>query len=299
MSKNYIKEAMRLNNATFNDYYCRLKLLATSLFEWHGLDKIGGNSYFLENALFSNGIACFVQDKKYGYLTLNCSDNGKKNVYNEPTEIIASGVNYNERYNADDVVIIKNNNLLRSTDATINLICRRLYECQRTIDVNMNNLKFPIILEGTTKTKLTLENLLEQYSGNVPFIFGRKESNIMDNLKVLELKVDYNIDKLEDEKKVIWNECLTYLGINNSNIDKKERVLTDEVNSNNELIKYYLNCFLEPRKKACEEINKKFFNGEEKISVSINEEVENLIKLTFDDIINNEDNKSEGELNNE
>ena len=48
------------------------------------------------------------------------------------------------------------------------------------------------------------------------------------------------------------------LGINNSNIDKRERVNTDEVNSNNEIIQINRNNFLTPRLEACEQINKMF-----------------------------------------
>ena len=48
------------------------------------------------------------------------------------------------------------------------------------------------------------------------------------------------------------------LGINNNNTDKKERLLVDEVNANNEFILVNIDHMYEERKKACEEINRKF-----------------------------------------
>lgn len=286
MSKRQIDQAMRLNNSTFNDYYCRLKLLAISLFEWEGLDEIGGCTQYLEKTLFKYGRACFVKDKKLGYLSLQAQTYNYVNVYNLPTQIVATGMNYNETYTVDEnCVYIQNNYLETPTDFTITLIAMRLYEIQRTIDTNINTLKTPIIIEGSAKQALTLQNLLEQYSGNVPLIFGNKNFNIMECLKAINLNIPYNIDKLEAEKTRIWQECLTFLGINNANTDKKERLITDEVNSNDELIKYYLNCFLKPRQEACKKINNMFFKGKEKIKVNINKNVLDLLKKQIDDII--------------
>lgn len=287
MAKKYIDEAMRLNNATYNDYFSRLKLLAISLFKWEGLEEIGGNEDFLEDSLFKYGKACFVKDPTLGYLTLQASSNGQVNVYNNPISIVATGINYHKNFNVgENCVYIKNNKMSRPTFLTIDLIARRLYEVQRTIDVNTQLLKFPAIIEGSTKQALTLQNLLEQYSGNVPFIFGNKNFNVVDAMKTINLATPYIIDKLEIEKHQIWNECLTYLGIDNANTDKKERMITDEIESNNELTKYYLDCFYRPRQIACKQINDIFFNGKEKIKVTINNEALNLIIKEINDIIN-------------
>lgn len=283
---NEIDLAMIVNNKTLFDYQQRLKLIAMSLFEWEGLEEIGGNSDFLENTLFNKGVACFVKDNELGYLTLECNDNGTFNVYNEPTTIVATGFNYNKKYDVDDVVIIKNNPLKIATFFTINLFAYRLYEVTRTMDVNLQAQKTPVVIEGDTKDILTLKNAYEQYTGNMPVLFGKKNFDITNKLNTMNTEAPFLLDKLYDYKNNLWSECLTYLGINNANTDKKERLISDEVNSNNELIEYYLNCFYLPRKKACDEINNKFFNGEEKIKVKVNKHIENLIKDNFNDIIN-------------
>ena len=71
-------------------------------------------------------------------------------------------------------------------------------------------------------------------------------------------KADYNIDKLTMLKHDIWDECLTFLGLNNANTDKKERLITSEVDSNLEHIEMSLQCMLSARQYACDEINKMF-----------------------------------------
>ena len=288
MNKNETNLAMFLNNVTYNDYYDRLKLIAISLFNWDGLEEIAGtgSNRFLELCLFNNGRACFVKDEKLGYLAVNANPSDKLNVYQLPEKIQAWSIGYCKQFEFDDVVYIMNNELMKPTRATIELFAYRLYETERTIDVNLKAQKTPVLIEGDKKTMLTLKNAYMQYDGNIPFIFGSKTFELGSKLNALKTDAPYLIDKLELHKHEIWNECLTFLGIDNANTDKKERLITDEVESNNEIIKYYLNCFYKTRQRACDEINKKFFGGEEKITISLNNEILDLLNIESNDIIN-------------
>lgn len=115
------------------------------------------------------------------------------------------------------------NNLLElPTSSTINLFAYRLYETERTIDTNLIAQKTPVLIEGDTKTILTLKNTYMSFAGNTPFIFGNKDYNINQKLNALKTDAPYLIDKLELHKHEIWNEALTFLGIDNANTDKKK-----------------------------------------------------------------------------
>ena len=288
--------AMIINNKTYIDYLNRLKLLAVSLFKWKGLDDVAGfgASRFLELSLYENGRACFVKDESKGYLALKVNPMDKLNVYNLPVKVLAWSIGYNKTYAFDDIVYIMNNELELPTDQTLSLFAYRLYETERTIDVNLKAQKTPVLIEGDAKTILTLNNVYMQYSGNTPFIFGNKQFDISNKLNVLKTDAPYLVDKLEIHKHEIWNEALTYLGIDNANTDKKERLITDEVESNNDLISYYLNCFYKTRKHACDLINEKYDLG---IEIELNKEITNLLNVSEDDIINYEDRSGEnGEI---
>lgn len=288
-------EAMILNNRTYIDYFNRLKMLAISIFEWEGLDEIGGNSRFLEMTLFEEGRAVFVNDSELGYLTLKVAPNGKLNVYNLPVSIEAVSIEYHKKYDMSDVVYIMNNEMQLPTSYTIDLFARRLYEIERTTEVNIKAQKTPVLIVGNEKQRLTLQNLYMQYDGNIPFIFGDSDANLDNALKAFSTSAPFIADKLTIQKHEVWNDCLTYLGINNANTDKKERLITDEVQSNNELIYFYLNCFYKTRKRACEEINKKFFNGEEKVKIKVNKNLSELLGITEKELFD-EDNE-EGDDN--
>ena len=273
------------NNTTFSSYYNRLKLIAISLFNWEGLDDIGGDSRFLEIALFDSGRAVFIKDETLGYLTLRVNPSDKLNVYNLPTKVIAYSTGYNVEYEMEDVVYIMNNDLQIPTSIILQQFAYKLYNIDKTIDINLNAMKTPVILQGSIQQQMTLRNLLMQYDGNIPFIFGDKQFNITEAMKVLDLKATYLADKLTIQKREYWNEMLTFLGINNTNVDKKERLITSEVESNDEIINYYLNCFYKTRKKAVDEINEKFGLD---LKLTVNKDVEKEfgidIEEDFDDV---------------
>ena len=279
--------AMIINDRTMIDYIDRLKMLAISLFSWKDLDKYAGTgaSRFLELSLYEDGRGVFIKDETLGYMALKVNPSDKLNVYQLPTKVMAWSIGYNKQYDFDDVVYIMNNELQKPTREFMELFAYRLYETERTIDINLNAQKTPVLIEGDTKTILTLKNVYMQYSGNTPFIFGNKQFDISNKLNVLKTDAPYIVDKLDIHKHQIFNDALTVLGIDNANTDKKERLITNEVESNEELIKYYLNCFYKTRKCACEQIKEKFNID---IDIELNKDIIDLLKITENDIINYE-----------
>ena len=258
--KDLTTEAMIRNNKTYLDYYDRLKLLSTSLFKYDGLDEIFGfgASRFLENALFEKGRAVFVKDDTKGYMVCNVNPESTLNIYNLPTKVRAWNIGYSKTFDLDDVVYVMNNEAQKPTSSTIELFAYRLYDVQRTMEVNLEAQKTPIAIETDDKGVLTAQNAYMQQSGNMPVIFINKDMDLGKKFNVMKTDAPYLLDKLTLYKHEIWNECMTFLGINNANTDKKQVVLTPEIESNNDLINFYLNCFYEPRKRAIDSLNEKF-----------------------------------------
>ena len=110
--------------------------------------------------------------------------------------------------------------------------------------------------------------------------FGDKKQLGSDVLRSINTNAPFVADKIMDYKKEIWNEALTFLGINNIMVDKKERLITDEANENNELINRKLQSYLAPRQEACRQFNEKFgFTGTDKeINVRVRSDLHNIIK---------------------
>lgn len=248
--------AALMNNLTFQTIYSRLKNLALNVFKWEGLPE-GLKQEYIEMALYTHGQALFFKDVMLGFMCLQCLPDGQVNVYGEPVNYRAIGFNYTEPYNIDNSVRMKNNLALISTHDYIMIFANKLYEIERTLDVNIKAQKTPYIIRCSDKNLLTFKNIFAQVDGNVPAIYVDKMLNI-DDIGVIETQAPYIADKVSTYKHEVMDDINTFLGINNSNTQKKERLITDEVNSNNEMISMSVDYLLEERKKACEAINKMF-----------------------------------------
>ena len=96
-----------------------------------------------------------------------------------------------------------------------------------------------------------------QWDGNEPVIFGDKQLDT-NNFSVLKTDAPYIADKIYQLKTQYWNECLTRLGISNVNIQKKERLISDEVTRAMGGVIASRYSRLEMRRQAADAINKMF-----------------------------------------
>lgn len=276
----------QINNQTYIDYYQRLMEFAINMFEWRNLPSTV-DERFLELTLYEKGYCLYFNDEVVGNLALTCTIGGMLDVYRIPTERRAFAVNgYNKICTSQDSVLIFNNYLHTPTILTIELFARRLYEIERTIDVNVKAQKTPTLVLASEQQRLTMKNLYMQYDGNEPFIFGDKDMEF-DGIKCLKTDAPYVADKLQVLKHQIWNEALTFCGIENSNQDKKERLVADEVGSNYGNIEAQRNVMLNARRQAADKINRMFdTNIEVGFRSSLNTMVnsENVSRETFEGV---------------
>ena len=104
---------------------------------------------------------------------------------------------------------------------------------------------------------LTFKRIFQQVDGNVPAIFADRGLNL-DSIQTFTTGVKFMGNELMDYKRSVESDLLTFLGQDNTPVDKKERLITDEAEANNQLISSFADLQLEARKKACEEINTMF-----------------------------------------
>lgn len=250
-------ESLKNNDLTFIQYVDALTELATTMFEWKNLpDTI--DERFLELTLFSRGSAVFFKDEVMGYLALQCLIKGRLDVYRIPIERQAFSVNgYRKNLNNKDSVIIFNNYLHKNSELLVRNYANRLWSLDRIIDVNANAQKTPVLIKSSEQQKLTLENMYMQWDGNEPVIFGDKQLDT-NNFQVLKTDAPYVADKIYQLKTQYWNECLTRLGISNVNIQKKERLISDEVSRAMGGVIASRYSRLEMRRQAVKQINEMF-----------------------------------------
>ena len=288
-----------VNDNTYYDYLNRFKRIALSMFEWVNLPK-SMDARYLELCLYYTGQAALLKDKNYGFINTKAATNGYVNIYGLPTKINCFSYNYQsirtlytglnpnlseaqfEYQKNNEAILVMNNWDRLPTAGSMELFAYRLYNAERTCDVNLNAQRTPILIAVEEKQRLMMENLYNQYNGNQPFIFGDKNQLDESKLKAIKTDAPFVIDKISDYKKEIWNEALTYLGIQNIARDKKERLTENETKENNELVNLNLFSMLEPRREACRRFNEKFgLTGTNKeISVRVRSDLYNIIKQT-------------------
>lgn len=226
--KTLFGESATVNNLSYMQYLNRLTELSVSMFEWKNLPPTVDARY-LELHLFENGSMVYFDDDVIGNLCLDCLPSGRLDVYGNPVLRRAySGYNnYQKLLKESNSVIIWNNYLHTNSVLEVKMFAKRLYNLDRIIDVNANAQKTPVLIQGTEQQRLTLKNLYKEFDGNTPFIFGDKNLDL-NSLKCLQTGAPYVCDKLYNLKQMYWNEALTYLGINNSGAQKRERMLAIE-----------------------------------------------------------------------
>lgn len=234
--------------------------LALNRFTWENL-PVGLTSEQMELLLINHGqLMCFT-DKMYGTLILPCMGTSDINVYGLPTDYRVMGENgkYNETINIENGVLIRNNPLGTSDIPTLEVFAKRIDDVEMTQDVNLFQQCMPKIVLADEDSKLTAKNIIDKIKKFKFVIFGK--STLVDNIKtsdVLDTSSPFILDKLQQQKVDLKNELLTYLGINNNNNIKKERMIVDEVNANNEYTSINLDLMFDLRERACKEINEKF-----------------------------------------
>ena len=226
--KTLFGESATVNNLTYMQYLNRLTELSVSMFEWKNLPATVDARY-LELHLFETGSMVYFNDEVIGNLCLDCLPSGRLDVYGNPVLRRAySGYNnYQKLLKESNSVIIWNNYLHTNSVLDVKMFAKRLYNLDRIIDVNANAQKTPVLIQGTEQQRLTLKNLYKEFDGNSPFIFGDKNLDL-NSLKCLQTGAPYVCDKLYNLKQMYWNEALTYLGINNTGAQKRERMITIE-----------------------------------------------------------------------
>lgn len=289
------EDAIILNNDTYDDYCNRFYKIATSIFEWVNLpDSMDGE--YLEHCLFYKGMAAMLKTQEYGFINTKATVSGDFNIYGRPTQMQCYSYSFNELRNVynglirntdgdiindalGECILVRNTLLSKPTFASMRLFALRLTELERTMDTNVKRCKDPYILKGTKQQELTLRQVFTDVDNNVPAMVVDKNGLDLKDIDSIPLKVDFLGNDMMLYKKEIMNEALTVLGINNLG-EKRERLISDETNSNNELINMNLMSYLTPRKRACDEFNEKYgFKGTEKeISVRVRSDLDNIVK---------------------
>lgn len=257
----YKSVAQMANNMVFSYYYYKLMLIARSLFDWEDLPN-NMDERWIEKYLFSSGKCIFYKDPVMGFMVAGFGQQGGINCYGDPTTVYPVAENYvyegEQLMNGENCYVIRNNDLMLPIFPIVRQYAFKLTNIDRAIDVNIEATKTPLIVRCSERQRLSLKNAINQRRDNEPVIWSSDNANIGDMVSTLETNAPVVFPQLQTQKHMILNEIFTDLGINNANMDKRERMVANEVEANNEQVKASEDVMLKVREEACKQINRIF-----------------------------------------
>lgn len=237
--------------------------LASSIFKWDGLPE-SVPIRVPEKYLYENGLCAYIEPDGFDAMILPVAmQDITKNVYGEPSSWSVTaigeyaGVINSQRFDNTNSVLIRNDTAYRPSRPYIETIIEQLINVEFTTRMNTNAQKMPFMVKSSESTVLQNKNTIKEFMECEPAFF--KTEKITD-----EFEIYYsNIPFLGKELTALYEQydarIMTYLGINSLPIEKKERLLVDEVGVGTERRSLVLNNKLNERKFACEGI-KRIFN---------------------------------------
>ena len=250
INDNIERESIRLTK-----YY---QMLALNRYKWENLPN-GIESRYIEQMLYDNGECAMFDHPDLGLCVLRSSSRENLNIYGEPTKLTVSGFNEHRTIMMDECVRILNNDLGLPTLQHIVYYARRMAEIDDIIMQNLRQQRVPYLFATDENNALSMKSLYDRIYQGEPAIFIDKEmlKGEPENIMVIPTTAPYLVDKLQIQKQEMERELLTFLGINNT-LEKKERLIVDETNSNNQFIKMASDIGFKQRQLACEQINEMF-----------------------------------------
>lgn len=256
--------------------YNEFSLLAKNRFKWEGLPQ-GIESRHIENFLFNNGQLAFFKDNERGFFVLPCHPNGNLNVYGDALQYQATGIGYSKTLHTDEMVRILCNDNAVPNAIQVEHYSQEIEAIEQSARMNVKQQRYPWLIATTKETELSLKNIFKKIDRGEEQIFvdSRLSQGGTLGAQALNTNTPYVVDRLRTEKNELMNELLSWLGLNNTSSDKKERLLVDEVNVNNNHILMNLDIEFKNRQKACKEINEMFG-----LNISVSKTIDEL-EVTF------------------
>lgn len=286
-----------------------LSQLTFQLFEWENLPE-SVDPRFLEMMIHTKGYVGFYKDENDKFVATDGTTGMQLNRYLQPTvfQTISADpkdekISYDIYNYGDNVEMIRenrhglviwNNDLKVPTMDSVKLFAKKLAHTMEIIDVNLNAQKTPVLITAEDTNKFSLLNIYNQYEGNAPVIVANKHFD-PNSIKVFKTDAPFVVDKMNDQKNAYWSEFLTYLGIKNVSIDKKERLTSAEATSGDEKDRSSENIMLKSRLEFIERAKVLYPNELDDLNVKMRAEV---LELYMEDEIlyNNKEVEENGNV---
>ena len=244
--------------STYLSYRNKMLTLAMNVFQFENMNPFIDMSYVNKNLVLRGSIA-FFKDEVMGLIALPYTPIGKLDIYGRPTAIkpLPKFGAYNRVLKRGEFVIMYDNDSKLPIWPSIVQSVERISLIKRVLDINVKQQATPRYWKTTEENQKTIKNIIRSVDSMDDEILI-SDNNVIDDVNCTLAPAPFVADKLNEAKKEEWAEFLELIGISNVAIQKKERVIRDEIlTSMGGTIASRYSRFTS-RKRAIDEINKLF-----------------------------------------
>lgn len=240
----------------------RMLRLAQSSIKWEGLPDYLDLTY-LEGVLIRTGSAILVYDNEVGrYFIGQNASTGAIDIDGYPINRSLIFRNGQQIWcDPEDSVIIYNNALRCSDLWLYEMLADDMCQMDMAVRVNISTQKTMPMIPTREEKRLTVENIMNALDDNMPYLLLDANNIDVEAFKaslLFDNKRSFTADNITQVQREWWNRTLTLIGINNVNVEKRERVNTMETSSNLDEIATMRRDRLNAREYACKRMKLKF-----------------------------------------
>ena len=212
--------------------------------------------------LNSEGVISLIRDKEGKLRCLYGASMGY-DCYGFPTKIninnpVLGELNGIYHVNA---VFVRNNKYAMPTYPIISKFACQLTEIDTNLQVNLDNIKSAVVFSApSSEVAMKLKQIYDDLIEGKPAVFTTEELSFTgkDDISVFSQNVEYLGDKFLADRRTIINDFLSRFGINTLAMEKKERLVVGEIDSNNQELAINREYWMKPLEDAIKEANEIF-----------------------------------------
>lgn len=271
------KNVYAKGNLSYYYWYNYLMRVLISTFKFHDFPQEWDIDVFRET-LFNAGYVGVTKHFKTGIVALPCSYTGL-NIYLKPTMLqftnpVLGTFSRRIRENAEVIYFDWYNSHFDTMHSVVSRYAVMLANTDASLNVTLMNSRVAMVFTGSNKAEVnSAKKMYDDVTDGKPAVFqlSNKTNESLGEVFFNNVKNNYiGNDLLVTQQSIINNFC-THIGINNANTQKKERLIKDEAESNNQLTRTLSDMWLENINACFDRVRVLF--PEIKTTVSLRKEV--------------------------
>ena len=254
------------NTGLFLHYGDYLFKKVLSVFDFEGLPELWAENYF-KAILFGRGFISIFDDPNYGVICQECSLSDTYSLFRQPTRIIIANPFFKKSFQlkvGKTCEILKVQPDYRSVLDIVALYADMMAVSAETLAVNMLNSKVSYTFFAQNRNMAeSFKKMYDQMASGQPFVVVDKDLQAEDGSKNWDVFFqnvgqNYIVSSVLNDMKTIEDQFNTRIGIPNANTQKRERLISSEVESNDVDTQALVNVWLDTMEEDLKTINSRY-----------------------------------------